>query len=171
MGIECRGKVLKSSNLEDHWVDGKIKMNCNETGLYMRNSGCNVRQRLLSLRVEPLGYIGRFFKRIYLAYTRRIARPAFRTWEVRTSVGTPAILTVKGNAGVIDQNLLSHYHFHLITHQVSHHPLCTNRYWPRLTINHYAYKSQSSPVTGLEWPRGFQEIKVPRFHDNGTGWW
>jgi hypothetical protein len=30
---------------------------------------------------------------------------------------------------------------------------------------------QSSPVTGLEWPRGFQEVKVPRFHDNGTGWW
>jgi hypothetical protein len=24
-------------------------------------------------------------------------------------------------------------------------------------------------VTGLEWPRGFQEVKVPRFHDNGTG--
>jgi len=30
---------------------------------------------------------------------------------------------------------------------------------------------KSSPVTGLEWPRGFQEIKVTRFHDNGTGWW
>ena len=30
---------------------------------------------------------------------------------------------------------------------------------------------KSSPVTGLEWPRGFQEFKVPRFHDNGTGWW
>jgi len=30
---------------------------------------------------------------------------------------------------------------------------------------------QNSPVTGLEWPRGFQEVKVPRFHDNGTGWW
>ena len=29
----------------------------------------------------------------------------------------------------------------------------------------------SSAVTGLEWPRGFQEVKVPRFHDNGTGWW
>jgi len=29
----------------------------------------------------------------------------------------------------------------------------------------------SSPVTGLEWPRGFQEVKFPRFHDNGTGWW
>ena len=25
-----------------------------------------------------------------------------------------------------------------------------------------------SPVTGLEWPRGFQEVEVPRFHDNGT---
>jgi len=28
-----------------------------------------------------------------------------------------------------------------------------------------------SPVTGLERPRGFQEVNVPRFHDNGTGWW
>jgi len=28
-----------------------------------------------------------------------------------------------------------------------------------------------SPVTGLEWPRGFQEVKVPRFHDSGTGRW
>ena len=25
------------------------------------------------------------------------------------------------------------------------------------------------PVTDLEWPRGFQEVKVPRLHDNGTG--
>jgi hypothetical protein len=32
-------------------------------------------------------------------------------------------------------------------------------------------KRQSSPVTGLQWPRGFLEVKVPRFHDNGTGWW
>jgi hypothetical protein len=31
--------------------------------------------------------------------------------------------------------------------------------------------SLSSPVTGLEWPRGFQEVEVPRFLDNGTGWW
>ena len=29
-------------------------------------------------------------------------------------------------------------------------------------------KRKSSPVTGLECPRGFQEVKVPRFHDNGT---
>jgi hypothetical protein len=32
-------------------------------------------------------------------------------------------------------------------------------------------KKQSSTVTGLEWLRGFQEVKVPRLHDNGTGWW
>jgi hypothetical protein len=30
---------------------------------------------------------------------------------------------------------------------------------------------KSSPVTGLEWPRGFQEVKFPRFLDNGAGWW
>jgi len=29
----------------------------------------------------------------------------------------------------------------------------------------------NNPVTDPEWPRGFQEVKVPRFHDNGTGWW
>jgi len=28
-----------------------------------------------------------------------------------------------------------------------------------------------SSVTGLEWPRGFQEVTVPKLHDNGTGWW
>jgi hypothetical protein len=32
-------------------------------------------------------------------------------------------------------------------------------------------KRYSSPITGLEWPRWFQEVKVPRLHDNGTGWW
>jgi hypothetical protein len=30
---------------------------------------------------------------------------------------------------------------------------------------------KSNPITGLEWPRGFQEVKVPRLHDNGAGWW
>jgi len=30
---------------------------------------------------------------------------------------------------------------------------------------------QRSPVTGPEGPRDFQEIKVPRFRDNSTGWW
>jgi len=31
-------------------------------------------------------------------------------------------------------------------------------------------KRQRSPVTGPEGPRGFQEVKVPRFRDKGTGW-
>jgi hypothetical protein len=42
------------------------------------------------------------------------------------------------------------------------------------TANQYgknAIEVISSPVTGLEWPRGFQEVKVPKFLDNGTGWW
>jgi hypothetical protein len=29
----------------------------------------------------------------------------------------------------------------------------------------------SSPLTGVEWSRGFQEVKVTGLHDNGTGWW
>ena len=29
-------------------------------------------------------------------------------------------------------------------------------------------KQQSSPITGLEWPRGLQEVKAPRFNENGT---
>jgi len=37
---------------------------------------------------------------------------------------------------------------------------------PRIT-----YKRSSRPITGLDSPRGFQEVKVPRFSDNGTGWW
>ena len=37
------------------------------------------------------------------------------------------------------------------------------RYLPKLSI----IKNDK----GLEWLRGFQEVKVPRFHDNGTGWW
>jgi len=28
-----------------------------------------------------------------------------------------------------------------------------------------------SPVTGPEGPKGFQEVKVLRFRDNGLGWW
>jgi len=32
-------------------------------------------------------------------------------------------------------------------------------------------KGKAVPLGGLKWPRGFQEVKVPRFHDNGTGWW
>ena len=42
-------------------------------------------------------------------------------------------------------------------------------------IKYYKYcsavKNKNSPVTELEWPRGFQEVKVPRFHDSGTERW
>jgi hypothetical protein len=42
------------------------------------------------------------------------------------------------------------------------------------TVGIYVYiytkvKVKQSP--GLEWPRGFQEVKVPRLHENGTGLW
>ena len=30
---------------------------------------------------------------------------------------------------------------------------------------------KNSRVTGLEWPRWFHKIQVPRFHDNSTGLW
>jgi len=31
--------------------------------------------------------------------------------------------------------------------------------------------SKISPITGLDRPRGLQEVKVPRFRDNGSEWW
>jgi len=40
-------------------------------------------------------------------------------------------------------------------------------YWRPVNI---VVLKKSSPVTGMEWPRGFQEVKVPRYHDNGIGW-
>jgi hypothetical protein len=44
--------------------------------------------------------------------------------------------------------------------------------FPKLMNNHINYYSYiSSPVTGLEWSTGLQEVEVPRFDDNGTGWW
>jgi len=38
-----------------------------------------------------------------------------------------------------------------------------------INIDTTYYKDKSSPVTGLEWPRRFHEVKVPRYRDNGTG--
>jgi hypothetical protein len=32
-------------------------------------------------------------------------------------------------------------------------------------------KVKCSSVTGLEWPRGFLEVKVPRFLDKNSGRW
>ena len=41
----------------------------------------------------------------------------------------------------------------------------------QMSLQSFIQTVSSSPVTGLEWPRGFQEVKVPRFHVNGKGWW
>jgi len=32
-------------------------------------------------------------------------------------------------------------------------------------------KAKAVPLEARRGPRGFQEVKVPRFRDNGTGWW
>jgi hypothetical protein len=32
-------------------------------------------------------------------------------------------------------------------------------------------KGKAVPLQVWSGPRGFQEVKVPRFLDNGTGWW
>ena len=32
----------------------------------------------------------------------------------------------------------------------------------------YTESGKISSIRGLEWPWGFQEVKVPTFHDNGT---
>jgi len=39
----------------------------------------------------------------------------------------------------------------------------------KIYVVYSTYKN--SPISGLDRPRGFQEVKVPRFHDNGTEWW
>ena len=32
-------------------------------------------------------------------------------------------------------------------------------------------KGKAFPLQAWTGPEGSQEVKVPRFHDNGTGWW
>jgi len=73
--------------------------------------------------------------------------------------------------------------YHLVEHQENLHfttqhiyVLVMIIYW----INSFAFlmshllslhgKRSISPITGLEWPRRFQEVKVPRLRDNGPGW-
>ena len=41
----------------------------------------------------------------------------------------------------------------------------------KIITHFYMKKRQSSPITGLDRPRGLQEVKVHRVRDNGTGWW
>jgi len=50
-------------------------------------------------------------------------------------------------------------------------PLLYMRIFNRWIMIVYDEGNESSPMTGLDRPRGFQEVKVPRLRDNGTGWW
>jgi len=44
----------------------------------------------------------------------------------------------------------------------------TDNTLPNLRMQGKKGKGKAVP---LQWARGFQEVWVPRFHDNGTGWW
>jgi hypothetical protein len=37
--------------------------------------------------------------------------------------------------------------------------------------NECIVKGKAVPLQALKRHGGFQEVKVPIFHDNGTGWW
>jgi hypothetical protein len=39
------------------------------------------------------------------------------------------------------------------------------------SIRRYEVKGKSVPFQAWTGPEGFQEVKVPRFRDNSTGWW
>ena len=58
----------------------------------------------------------------------------------------------------------------LIVSSFGQHESC-NRTYGRTMLIGKKKKRLISPVTGLGWPSGFQEVKVPRLHDNGTEWW
>jgi len=59
--------------------------------------------------------------------------------------------------------------FHSSTITVMHGPI-NIKYRIVSTVLVVWGKVKSSPVTSPEGPRRFQEVKVPRFRDNGTGW-
>jgi len=46
---------------------------------------------------------------------------------------------------------------------------CTD-WWRRNSYGKCSWAGQRSRYRPGVWPKGFQEVKVPRFHDNGTGW-
>ena len=43
-------------------------------------------------------------------------------------------------------------------------------YFKRNKVDLRTVKKVKQPITGPEGLRGFQEVKVLRFRDNGTGW-
>jgi hypothetical protein len=85
----------------------------------------------------------------------------FSTLHNKPALSAPQYLSEEGN--VSDKTLAYLTDLKSTTYRV-----VPDLYHTELT-KHNEYKS--SPITGLEWPRGFQEVKVLRLHDNGTGWW
>ena len=47
-----------------------------------------------------------------------------------------------------------------------HHPTV-----PRDQMQDKMHSGDISPITGLEWPRGFKEVNIPRLRDNGLEGW
>jgi len=43
--------------------------------------------------------------------------------------------------------------------------------WPSSGQQRIVLLNRISPITSLDRPKGFQEVKAPTFRDNGTGWW
>jgi len=56
----------------------------------------------------------------------------------------------------------------MLTNRFQNQPLCVEVVGYKIVAY---YTKLSSPVTGLEWPRWFQEVKVPRFNDNDIRSW
>jgi hypothetical protein len=64
--------------------------------------------------------------------------------------------------------LLSHFSPEFgILHGYTVHQRFQIIYYPTNAL----HKGKAVPVKNLEWPREFQKVKVPRFRDNGPGWW
>ena len=40
-----------------------------------------------------------------------------------------------------------------------------------LALGGKKFRSRFTSYKNVDRPRGFQEVKVPRLRDNGTGWW
>jgi hypothetical protein len=73
----------------------------------------------------------------------------------------------------LDLNLKEIKHLRKLRSEKHPNLYCSPNGWEAGQSGRYSDQSNevNSPVTGVEWPRGFHEVKVPRFHDNGTGWW
>jgi hypothetical protein len=59
-------------------------------------------------------------------------------------------------------NLLKYYFLEISLRQINIYNSNLNKF-TLINVNQSHYRPEA--------PRGFQEVKVPRFYDNSTGWW